>query len=416
MAARLVAEGADEQAAKQRQVRQPLPGLAVPDILRHPFFGQHMLAGRQQDGLEDLLAGADLGQPADCNHPARVHATLDLLGRHMAAMQQSLAPKLAAGRGAPPKKAARGAKPKRGKPGRRGMFAPTAKGLDRAGSKLGKRRRTEYLDVDYVMPAMPGARIVPAVKQSIAVPEVRLVPDAEQDRRRRAIQYLQAQAAGKDSGDVLPDIADLVGGPSAGQAVEDALSEDDSDAAFVARHALLEAQEHAKFQTLAGPSGGAQRVRRTKPNAAKPLKVVRTESMPEAGRGGEEAARTLRGSLSMPPPRDKAAGVPMVAPRGAQDAGAAAAAKSPAARNAASASLAVAVAVAPQQLQEPPPPEAATPTEPPVERPGLTKRQTRSEAKASPAASGKNGVRNGKGTKGKATPNSERRPAARRRA
>ena len=34
-------------------------------------------------------------------------------------------------------------------------------------------------------------------KQSIAVPEVRLVPDAEQDRRRRAIQYLQAQAAGK---------------------------------------------------------------------------------------------------------------------------------------------------------------------------------------------------------------------------
>ena len=174
---------------------------------------------------------------------------------------------------------------------------------------------------------------------------------------------------------MLPDIADLVGGPSAGQAVEDALSEDDSDAAFAARHALLEAQEHAKFQTLAGglpvawcglavmwqglsrvlptfllclpalagghynrtgqehqlsdqqsqrdfactgPSGGAQRVRRTKPNAAKPLKVVRTESMPEAGRGGEEAARTLRGSLSMPPPRDKAAGVPMVAPRGAQ--------------------------------------------------------------------------------------------------
>ena len=56
-AARLVAEGADEQVAKQRQVRQPLPGLAVPDILRHPFFGQHMLAGRQQDGLEDLLAG-----------------------------------------------------------------------------------------------------------------------------------------------------------------------------------------------------------------------------------------------------------------------------------------------------------------------------------------------------------------------
>ena len=43
------------------------------------------------------------------------------------------------------------------------MFAPAAKGLDRAGSKLGKRRRTEYLDVDYVMPAMPGARIVPAV-------------------------------------------------------------------------------------------------------------------------------------------------------------------------------------------------------------------------------------------------------------
>lgn len=55
-----------------------------------------------------------------------------------------------------------------------------------------------------------------------------------------------------DSGDVLPDIADLVGGPSGGQAVEDALSEDDSDAAFAARHALLEAQEHAKFQTLAG--------------------------------------------------------------------------------------------------------------------------------------------------------------------
>ena len=55
-----------------------------------------------------------------------------------------------------------------------------------------------------------------------------------------------------DSGDVLPDIADLVGGASAGQAAEDALSEDDSDAAFAARHALLEAQEHAKFQTLAG--------------------------------------------------------------------------------------------------------------------------------------------------------------------
>ena len=64
--------------------------------------------------------------------------------------------------------AARGAKPKRGKPGRRGMFAPAAKGLDRAGSKLGKRRRTEYLDVDYVMPAMPGARIVPAVVSAVA--------------------------------------------------------------------------------------------------------------------------------------------------------------------------------------------------------------------------------------------------------
>ena len=59
-AVRLVAEGAGEQAAKQRQVRQPLPGLVVPDILRHPFFGQHMLAGRQQDGVEDLLAGRPL--------------------------------------------------------------------------------------------------------------------------------------------------------------------------------------------------------------------------------------------------------------------------------------------------------------------------------------------------------------------
>ena len=48
------------------------------------------------------------------------------------------------------------------------MFAPAAKGLDRAGSKLGKRRRTEYLDVDYVMPAMPGARIVPAVVSAVA--------------------------------------------------------------------------------------------------------------------------------------------------------------------------------------------------------------------------------------------------------
>ena len=99
-----------------------------------------------------------------------------------------------------------------------------------------------------------------------------------------------------------------------------------------------------------------------------------------------------------------------------QDAGAAATAKSPAARTSASASLAVAVAVAPQQLQEPPLEQAATPSEPPVERAGLTKRQTRSEAKASPAASGKNGVRNGKGTKSKATPNSERRPVARRKA
>ena len=59
-------------------------------------------------------------------------------------------------------------------------------------------------------------------------------------------------ASPTDSGDVLPDIADLVGAPSDGQAAEDALSEDDSDAAFAARHALLEAQEHAKFQTLAG--------------------------------------------------------------------------------------------------------------------------------------------------------------------
>ena len=50
-----------------------------------------------------------MGQPGDANHPARVHATLDLLGRHMAAMQQSLAPKLAAGRGAPPKKVKPGA-------------------------------------------------------------------------------------------------------------------------------------------------------------------------------------------------------------------------------------------------------------------------------------------------------------------
>ena len=53
------------------------------------------------------------------------------------------------------------------------MFAPATKGLDRAGSKLGKRRRTEYLDIDYVMPAMPGARIVPAVVSAVAGPSAR---------------------------------------------------------------------------------------------------------------------------------------------------------------------------------------------------------------------------------------------------
>ncbi|KAL3146630.1 hypothetical protein ABBQ32_000861 [Trebouxia sp. C0010 RCD-2024] len=269
---------------KHRHSRIPVPGLSMPEIARHPFFCQHSGAG---DRSVETPAAQEEARD-DC-YPARVHATLDLLDRHLATMKTQLTPKPLPGR-APPKKVARGgvavARRGKAKPGRaRGLFAPPSKQvLDRTDSKLGKRRRAADYDFgDVIMPPLPGAKALAHLpKVCIKVPGVRPLPQTELARRQRAVELLRS---GINMSEADADITDLLRA-SCGIAAASADSmvsssdEDTSDEAFAGRHAALEAEEQHRFNSFAG--GGAQRSARnasgSKPRLPKP--PVRMDSMP----------------------------------------------------------------------------------------------------------------------------------------
>ncbi|DBA85626.1 TPA: hypothetical protein ACH3X1_005203 [Trebouxia sp. C0004] len=241
---------------KRRHPRQQMPGLSLPEIARHPFFSQHGSA--EPASTAQQLASEEEGRD-DC-YPARVHATLDLLDRHLATMKDQLTPKPLVGR-APPKKVARGgvavARRGKAKPGRaRGLFAPPAKQvLDRSDSKLGKRRRTTDYDFgDVIMPPLPGAKAVAQLpKVCITVPGVRPLPEEELDRRMRAVELMRS---GKSVSEADSELRDLVRVPSDAAAAAGASAsssdEDTSDEAFAARHAGLEAEEQHRFNSFAG--------------------------------------------------------------------------------------------------------------------------------------------------------------------
>lgn len=272
-----------EPRRKRRHARQQMPGLSMPEIARHPFFSQHGSA-EPASSAQQL---ASEGEGKDDCYPARVHATLDLLDRHLATMKDQLTPKPLVGR-APPKKVARGgvavARRGKAKPGRaRGLFAPPAKQvLDRSDSKLGKRRRTADYDFgDVIMPPLPGAKAVAQLpKVCITVPGVRPLPEEELDRRMRAVELIRSGTSVSEADSELRDLVQMpsdAAAAAAGGASASSSDEDTSDEAYAARHAGLEAEEQQRFNSFAG--GGAQRSARG--NQAKPPKPpVRMDSIP----------------------------------------------------------------------------------------------------------------------------------------
>lgn len=271
---------------KRRRERQQMPGLSMPELARHPFFGPLSSA---DPGSKPASTPQEEGR--DDNYPARVHATLDLLERHLGSMKDQLTPKPPPGR-APPKKVARGgvavARRGKAKPGRaRGLFAPPAKQvIDRSDSR-GKRRRTVDYDFgDVVMPPLPGAKALAQLpKVCITVPGVRQLSEEELTRRLRAVELIRSGTSISETDADLKDLVRATPGSaaSADGMLESSSDEDTSDEAFAARHVALEAEEQQRFNSFAG--GGAQRAARnasgSKPKPPKP--PVRLDSMPPPG-------------------------------------------------------------------------------------------------------------------------------------
>ncbi|KAA6421449.1 MAG: bromodomain-containing 7-like [Trebouxia sp. A1-2] len=184
-----------EPRRKRRHARQQIPGLSMPEIARHPFFSQHGSA-EPASSAQQL---APEGEGRDDCYPARAHATLDLLDRHLATMKDQLTPN-PSWAGHPPRKWLVEGWRGKAKAGRaRGLFAPPAKQvLDRSDSKLGKRRRTADYDFgDVIMPPLPGAKAAAQLpKVCITVPGVRPLPEEELDRRTRAVELIRCGTSG----------------------------------------------------------------------------------------------------------------------------------------------------------------------------------------------------------------------------